>query len=110
MAAFLAVPRFAAFARGAVVIVLSDGLERGDPAVLVSAVERLSRLAHRLVWLSPLARETAYRPQTDALRELLPHVDRFGDGASVTAVTWEILALEDDVALRRRPMRERTAS
>ena len=52
---FLANGRYVALARGALVIVLSDGLERGDPAAMAEATRRLSRLAHRLVWWSPLA-------------------------------------------------------
>jgi len=51
--AFLAVPRFAGFARGALVVVLSDGLERGDHEAMTSATQKLSRLAWRLEWLSP---------------------------------------------------------
>ncbi len=54
-AGFLSVPRFVALARGALVIVLSDGLERGDCEPMVRATARLSRLGHRLVWWSPLA-------------------------------------------------------
>ena len=46
--AFLAVPRFAGYSRGAVVLILSDGLERGDPAAMREAVTRLSRLAWRV--------------------------------------------------------------
>ncbi|GAA0234297.1 vWA domain-containing protein [Cryptosporangium japonicum] len=56
-----------ALVRGAVVVVFSDGLERGDPAAMVAAVRHLRRLGHRLVWWSPLARDPAYRPVTRAM-------------------------------------------
>ena len=51
---FLDTPRYADRARGALTIVLSDGLERGDPAQMVHAVRRLKRLSHRLLWWTPL--------------------------------------------------------
>ncbi len=89
--AFLAVPRFAGFARGALVVVLSDGLERGDPATLVAAMERLSRLAWSVLWLTPLATEEGYRPQTEAMVAVAPFVDRFGSGADVPHLCTEIL-------------------
>jgi uncharacterized protein with von Willebrand factor type A (vWA) domain len=75
---FLANPRFVALARGALVIVLSDGLERGDPAPMVRATARLSRLGHRLVWWSPLACSPAYRPVTRAMAAQLPSLDHLG--------------------------------
>lgn len=86
LAVFLSVPRFVGFARGALVVIVSDGLERGGPEALVSAVTRLRGLAWRLVWLSPLAQDPAYRPETAALRAILPLLDRFGDGSSVPAL------------------------
>lgn len=89
--AFLGVPRFAAFARGAAVIVLSDGLERGEVAVLRQAVEHLSRLAWRIIWLTPLAGETGYRPQTAGLQAILPFISRLGDGSRMERLCDEIL-------------------
>ena len=61
--AFLAVPRFAGYARGAVVLVLSDGLERGDPAAMREAVTRLDALAWRVSWLTPLAADPSFTPR-----------------------------------------------
>jgi uncharacterized protein len=61
----------------AVVLVLSDGLDRGDPAQLDAEVERLARGCHRLLWLSPLLGVPGYRPETRGVRALLPHVDAF---------------------------------
>lgn len=92
LTAFLDVPRFAGFARGALVAVLSDGLERGDPTAMIGAIRRLDRLAWSILWLSPLATGQAFTPETEALRAIAPFVDRFGRGASVSAITDEVLS------------------
>ena len=63
--------------RGAVVLVVSDGWDRGDPDVMRREVERLQRSCHRLVWLSPLLGSPQYRPFTRGLRASLPFVDDF---------------------------------
>lgn len=93
LAAFLAVPRYAGFARGAAVLVLSDGLERGTPDAMIDAVNRLSRSAWRLDWLSPLAADPDYEPRTAGLAGILPVLDHLGDGASTAAVTDHILTM-----------------
>jgi uncharacterized protein with von Willebrand factor type A (vWA) domain len=84
--AFLARPTNAALARGAVVLVVSDGLERGDPAAMVAAVRRLARLAHRLVWASPLAADPRYRPATRGMAGVLPDLDALVDGGGPAAL------------------------
>jgi uncharacterized protein with von Willebrand factor type A (vWA) domain len=91
LAVFLSVPRFASFARGALVIVVSDGLERGGPEALVAAMTKLRALAWGVVWLSPLAADPAYRPETGAMRAILPLIDHLGDGASPTAIARELV-------------------
>ncbi len=91
--AYLAVPRFAGFARGAAVVILSDGLERGGPEAMTDAVLRLSRMAWRLTWLTPLAAEPGYQPETAALAAVLPHLDGLGDASSLDAVCDHILEL-----------------
>ena len=91
--AFLAVPRFAGFARGAAVVVLSDGLERDDPAGLVDAVRRLALLAWRIDWLTPLAGEAGFAPRTQALAAILPDIDALGDGSSPEAVCGHVLGI-----------------
>jgi uncharacterized protein with von Willebrand factor type A (vWA) domain len=91
LAVFLSVPRFAAHARGALVIVVSDGLERGGPEALVAAMERLRGLAWSVLWLSPLAADPAYRPETGAMKAILPLLDRLGDGSEPAAIAGEIL-------------------
>jgi len=91
LAVFLSVPRFAGFARGALVVVLSDGLERGGPEALIAAMTRLRGLAWRVLWLTPLAADPAYRPETGALGAVLPLIDRLGDGSSPARVAAEVL-------------------
>jgi len=78
---FLSLPRFAALARGAVVLILSDGLERGDPAQLITAIRRLAARAHRLSLCTPLAADPRYRPETAALAAILPLLDDLVDGS-----------------------------
>lgn len=94
--AFLDIPRFTGFARGAMVVVLSDGLERGDPSALLQSVTKLSRLAWDMLWLTPLAAsgdatDADYRPQTRALQALLPSIGRLGGGGSTARICNEIL-------------------
>ena len=102
LAAFLAVPRFAGFARGAVVVVLSDGLERGGPDTITHAVARLSRLAWRVSWLTPLAADPEFRPETTALSAIAPLLDDLGDGSSPEALCRHILSLD---GIGSRPFR-----
>lgn len=94
MTAFLSVPRYAGFARGAAVIVLSDGLERGGPEAMTDAARRLGRIAWRLDWLSPLAADPTYSPETSGMAAILPHIDALADGAHVTAIVDHVLGLE----------------
>ncbi|WOH83439.1 VWA domain-containing protein [Bradyrhizobium sp. BEA-2-5] len=91
--AFLAVPRFGGYARGAAVVIVSDGLERGDPAALRDAVAKLSRRAWRLSWLTPLATGPGFRPQTEALVAIERFVDDLVDGGSSAAVVAHLLSL-----------------
>jgi len=67
--------QFEATARGALVLVLSDGLERGDCAAMVEATHRLSLLAHQLSWWSPLACDPEYRPLTRGMSAVLADLD-----------------------------------
>lgn len=91
--AFLTVPRFVALARGAVVIIASDGLERGDHTDFESAMRRLAALAHRLSLATPLAGDPRFRPETAALTAILPLLDDLVDGSSDAALARFILAL-----------------
>ena len=91
--AFLAVPRFAGYARSALVLVISDGLERGDHRAMTDAVARLAALAWRVSWLTPLAVDPRYRPETDALRSILPLIDDLADGSSTERLCAHVLRL-----------------
>ena len=82
-------------ARGAVVVVASDGLDVGDPELLAEQMARLSRLAHRVVWLNPLKEDPRYEPLARGLRAALPYVDVFAGGhnlASLEVLTQELAA------------------
>ena len=73
-------------ARGAVVVICSDGLDVGDPELLGEAIARLSRLAHRVVWLNPLKEDPAYAPLARGMQAALPHVDLFASGHNLASL------------------------
>jgi uncharacterized protein len=91
--AFLAVPRFGGSARGALVLILSDGLERGDPKAMTDAVKRLAARAWHLSWMTPLAADPSYRPETAALKSILPHLDTLADAGSTERLCQHVLNL-----------------
>lgn len=93
LAAFLSIPRFAAFARGASVVIISDGLERGDHTEMQAAFRRLSARAFRLSLATPLAADPRFEPRTAALQAVLPLLDDLVDGSSAEALTRLILSL-----------------
>ncbi|WP_340537118.1 vWA domain-containing protein [Nocardioides sp. GXZ039] len=62
-------------ARGAVVVIFSDGWERGDPALLGEQARRLARIAHRVVWVNPHRGKAGYAPVQQGIRAVLPHID-----------------------------------
>ena len=71
------------FNRGAVVIICSDGLERGEPDRLEWAMQRLSRQAHRVIWVNPLAGDPKFQPLARGLVAALPFVDELIAGHSI---------------------------
>ena len=73
-------------ARGATVVILSDGWDRGDPAELSEQMARLSRVAHRLVWVNPLKASPDYAPLAQGMAAALPFVDDFVEGHSLDAL------------------------
>lgn len=79
-------------ARGAVVVVLSDGWDRGDPDVLGEQMQRLHRVAHKVIWVNPLKVTPGYAPLARGMAAALPHVDAFVEGHSLAAI--EQLAAE----------------
>jgi uncharacterized protein len=70
-------------ARGAVVVVFSDGWERGDAALLGEQMRRLHRLAHRVVWVNPHVGRAGYQPVQQGIVAALPYVDDFMAGHSL---------------------------
>ncbi len=73
-------------ARGAVVVVLSDGWDRGDPAEVDEAMARLHRVAHHVVWVNPLKAAPGYQPLAGGMAAALPHVDTFVTGHSLASL------------------------
>jgi uncharacterized protein len=73
-------------ARGAVVVICSDGLERGDPGALAAEMEKLSRLAHRVVWVNPLKGDPRYQPLARGMAAALPFVDVFVSGHDLASL------------------------
>ncbi len=63
--------------QGAVVLLISDGLERGDIGELAAEMERLHKSCRRLIWLNPLLRYEGFEPRTRGMRAMMPHVDEF---------------------------------
>ena len=73
-------------ARGAVVVILSDGWERGDPMLVGREMERLARLAHRIVWVNPRVGASAFSVQAGGMVAALPHCDALVSGHSFQAL------------------------
>jgi uncharacterized protein with von Willebrand factor type A (vWA) domain len=73
-------------ARGAVVVILSDGWERGDPLVVGREMERLARLAHRIVWVNPRVSSSAFSVRAGGMVAALPHCDALVSGHSYEAL------------------------
>ena len=73
-------------ARGAVVVILSDGWERGDPLLVGREMERLSRLAHRIVWVNPRVGASAFSVKAGGMVAALPHCDALVSGHSFRAL------------------------
>jgi uncharacterized protein with von Willebrand factor type A (vWA) domain len=72
--------------RGSMVILLSDGWDRGEPEQLAEEMGRLARTAHRVVWLNPLAADPRYEPLTRGMKAAMPHVDRLLPGNSIASL------------------------
>lgn len=75
---------------GAVLVILSDGLDTGDTELLEEQMQRLSRSADRIIWLNPLAADPRYEPLAVGMRTALPYVDVFASGQSLA----DLVALE----------------
>ena len=81
--------------QGAVVLLITDGLDRDDPALLRTEMERLHLSAKRLIWLNPLLRWDGFAPRAQGIRAMLPHVDTFRASHSVASLEALAQALSD---------------
>src|SRR6266545_3347293 len=93
-------------ARGAVVLIISDGWETGDPALLGAEMARLSRIAHRIVWANPRTQSRRYRPEVGGMAAAWPYCDAVVSAHRLTALAELIAALADP----GRPRRIRTTT
>jgi uncharacterized protein len=73
-------------ARGAVVVIVSDGWDRGAPDVIAEQLARLGRVAHRIVWVNPLKASPGYAPLARGMAAALPYIDEFVEGHSLAAL------------------------
>lgn len=73
-------------ARGSIVVILSDGWDRGDPTQLGEELERLHRVTRELIWVNPLKATPGYAPLAAGMAAALPHVDRFIEGHSYASL------------------------
>ncbi len=80
-------------ARGAVIVILSDGWERGDPTLVGREMERLARLAYRIVWVNPRAGADGFVPRAGGMVAALPHCDALLSGHNLTALTEVVEAI-----------------
>jgi uncharacterized protein len=72
--------------QGAVVLLITDGLDRDDTTLLATETERLHLSCRRLIWLNPLLRWTGFAPKAQGIRAILPHVDSFRAGHSIASL------------------------
>ena len=84
-------------ARGATVVILSDGWDRGEPSVMEEQMGRLHRVAHQVVWVNPLKASPGYAPIARGMAAALPHVDRFVEGHSLDSLRSLVALLADRV-------------
>ena len=80
-------------ARGAVIVILSDGWERGEPDLVAQEMERLARLADRIVWVNPRAAVPGFSPRTGGMAAALPHCDALVSGESLAALEEVVTAI-----------------
>ena len=93
--------------QGAVVLLITDGLDRDDPAALARQMQRLHLSARRVIWLNPLLRWDGFAPKAAGIRAMLPHVDSFRAGHSIESLEALAAAISkpDDVGEKARLMK-----
>jgi uncharacterized protein with von Willebrand factor type A (vWA) domain len=94
-------------ARGAVVVIVSDGWERGDPALVGREMERLQRLAHRIVWVNPRKASRDFAPLAGGMAAALPFCDAFVSGHSLHALSAVAGAIAADEPSHQSQRRDR---
>ncbi|MFF2246072.1 VWA domain-containing protein [Arthrobacter sp. NPDC058130] len=72
--------------RGAVIVICSDGLDHDEPEILATAMDRLHRLCHRLIWLNPLKSDPRYEPLARGMAAALPYIDDFRAGHNIASL------------------------
>ncbi|WP_298835421.1 VWA domain-containing protein [uncultured Roseobacter sp.] len=92
--------------QGAVVLVITDGLDRDDPDHLARQMERLHLSARRLIWLNPLLRWEGFAPRARGIAAMLPHVDSFRAGHSIASLQElaAVISRPDDMGEKARLM------
>ena len=93
----------AGLARGAVVVIISDGWDTGDPAVLATEMGRLSRVAHRIVWVNPRTKSTQYQPLAGGMAAAWPYCDAVVSAHTVHALDELTAALAHPAQRRPTP-------
>ncbi|MBO6896211.1 MAG: VWA domain-containing protein [Shimia sp.] len=90
--------------QGAVVLLITDGLDRGTPEALSKEMQRLHLSARRLIWLNPLLRWEGFAAKAQGIRAMLPHVDSFRAGHSIASIEAlaEALSRPDDIGEKAR--------
>ncbi len=91
-------------ARGAVIVILSDGWERGDPMLVGREMARLGRLAHRIVWVNPRVGSERFSVQAGGMVAALPHCDALVSGHSFQALGEVVDAIGGAPAMERQPV------
>ncbi len=81
--------------QGAVVLLITDGLDRDDAGLLSSAMQRLSRTARQVIWLNPLMRWAEFAPKARGIQAMLPHVDSFRAGHNIASLEGLAAAMAD---------------
>jgi uncharacterized protein len=97
-------------ARGAVIVILSDGWERGDPQLVGRELERLARLAHRIVWVNPRVAADAFSVRSGGMVAALPYCDALVSGHSFEALAEVVEAIGAESWHRDVPLPEPSAS
>jgi uncharacterized protein len=81
--------------RGAVVVIVSDGWESGDPGLLGQEMERLARIAHKIVWVNPRKQHSQYQPLVGGMVAAMPSIDSFVSGHSLSALDAVVDAIQN---------------